>query len=117
MLHNKDYVHRDIKPENFCVGTKSQNNVIYMIDFGLARRYRDPKAKIHIPESHNRGLTGTARYASINAHLGVCKIKIERMICKYSLKQERRYGSPFLCVRLPSSRRATLVRGQSSNQA
>lgn len=44
-----------------------------MIDLGLAKRFRDSKRKIHIPQSNNRGLTGTARYASINAHLGVSK--------------------------------------------
>jgi len=72
-LHNKDYIHRDIKPENFCVGLKKKKNIIHIIDFGLSKRYRDPKTKTHIPQSNHRGLTGTARYASINAHLGICK--------------------------------------------
>ena len=71
-LHNKDFIHRDIKPENFCIGNGRASNIIYFIDFGLAKRFRDPKSKVHYPQSNSNGLIGTARYASINAHLGIC---------------------------------------------
>jgi serine/threonine protein kinase len=70
-LHAKNYIHRDIKPENFLIGVEGNSNLVYMIDFGLSRKYKDPKTMDHIPYRENRPLIGTARYASINTHLGI----------------------------------------------
>ncbi len=42
---------------------------MYIIDFGLAKKYRDARSHQHIPYRENKNLTGTARYASINTHL------------------------------------------------
>merc|ERR1712139_425683 len=66
-LHSKSFVHRDIKPENFMFGVKGKIHHIYLIDFGLSKRYFD---KVHSPARQKLSLTGTARYASINAHRG-----------------------------------------------
>lgn len=44
---------------------------LFIIDFGLAKKYRDARSKQHIPYREDKNLTGTARYASINAHLGI----------------------------------------------
>ena len=76
-MHSHNYVHRDVKPENFTVGyQRSKYNQLYMIDFGLAKKYRDSQTGIHIPLSTKLTLIGTARYASINAHLGFCNYEI-----------------------------------------
>jgi casein kinase 1/casein kinase I family protein HRR25 len=45
--------------------------VVHIIDFGLAKKYRDPRSHQHIPYRENKNLTGTARYASINTHIGI----------------------------------------------
>ena len=69
-IHNKNFIHRDIKPDNFVIGTDDDKNTIYMIDFGLAKRYRNPITQEHIPFKMTKRLTGTARYASVNALKG-----------------------------------------------
>ena len=70
-LHNNHFIHRDMKPDNFLVGVGKKEYMLYIIDFGLAKRYRDPKTGEHIPYRDNKSLTGTARYASVNTHLGI----------------------------------------------
>lgn len=69
-MHNKDIVHRDIKPENFLVGTGKRANVIYIVDYGLAKRFKDSSTEIHIKYQKNSKIVGTVRYSSINSHLG-----------------------------------------------
>ena len=70
-IHSKNFIHRDIKPDNFLMGLGKKGNLVYIIDFGLAKKYRDSKTHQHISYRENKNLTGTARYASINTHLGI----------------------------------------------
>lgn len=53
------------------MGLSKKANQVNMIDFGLAKKYRDPKTLVHIPYCENKNLTGTARYASVNTHMGI----------------------------------------------
>jgi serine/threonine protein kinase len=68
-IHDKHFIHRDIKPDNFAIGYSNPKN-LYLLDFGLAKKYRSSKTLEQKPMMKNKKLTGTARYASINALKG-----------------------------------------------
>ncbi|KAJ5080639.1 casein kinase 1-like protein [Anaeramoeba ignava] len=72
-IHSKNFIHRDIKPDNFLIGREKKANQIFVIDFGLSKKYRNPKTLKHILYQENKKLTGTARYVSINTHLGIAQ--------------------------------------------
>ena len=69
-IHNKHIIHRDIKPDNFVMGLDDLSQFCYLLDFGLAKKYRSSSTLEHYPFINRKKLTGTARYASINALRG-----------------------------------------------
>ncbi|KAI4145224.1 MAG: hypothetical protein LQ341_002444, partial [Variospora aurantia] len=70
-IHSKDVIHRDIKPENCLMGVEKLGNQVYVTDLGLATERRAAQAKTNTGRALNPKLVGTARFASVNGHLGV----------------------------------------------
>ena len=66
-IHDKHIIHRDIKPDNYVMGINDMNAILYLLDFGLAKKYRSSKTLVQYPYIKKKKLTGTARYASIHA--------------------------------------------------
>ena len=71
-LHSKGIVHRDLKPENFLIG--KDEKTVYLIDFGLSKLYKNETTQ-HVQYETGFSFTGTARYASINAHMGIIQTR------------------------------------------
>lgn len=66
-LHQCGYIHRDLKPENIVIGPIENNKDIYLIDFGLSKRFINNKGE-HIQMKDKQPIVGTLRYISINMH-------------------------------------------------
>ncbi|KAJ6492578.1 kinase-like protein [Mycena vitilis] len=70
-IHSRCFIHRGIKPANFVMGMGKRCHEVNVIDFGLAKKFRDPKTHLHILYRDNRSRSGTLEYLSIATHLGV----------------------------------------------
>jgi len=81
-IHSKDVIHRDIKPQNFLMGMGKYGNLVYVTDLGLATERREVQMKT-VPACVKRQLIGTARFASINGHLGIRKCLIFGLLPRY----------------------------------
>jgi serine/threonine protein kinase len=106
-IHCSHFIHRDIKPANFLMGTDLHDKQAYIIDFGLAKEYRDPRTYVHIPLGEGRNiLTGTVIYASVNNHRGAEQARRDDL---ESLAYTLIY---FLCGSLPWSHAKTSTKKQ-----
>jgi len=69
-LHTRHFIHRDIKPTNFMVQADGSPPTVFLIDFGLARLFRDPATLLHCPYTTGHLVVGTLPFISINGQQG-----------------------------------------------
>ena len=112
-MHSRHFLHRDIKPDNFLIGIGKKQHYVYIIDFGLAKRFRDPKTGEHIPYRDGKNLTGTARYASVNTHLGIGKNILHNF---YRAIQKRRFRVTWICAYVLQQRQSVMARTTSQDK-
>ena len=78
-VHKKGIIHRDIKPHNFLMGVKENKDFVYIVDFGLSKKYMHKNGK-HIKFRENSSLVGTVRYASHYNQLGIVQSRRDDLI-------------------------------------
>jgi serine/threonine protein kinase len=71
VMHELGYVYRDIKPDNFVMGIGKRSKELFMVDFGLCKRFRDQNTRLFLPYKESVSMVGTIRYSSLNSHLGI----------------------------------------------
>ncbi|KAF9231243.1 kinase-like domain-containing protein [Melanogaster broomeanus] len=70
-VHSRNFIHRDVKPHNILMGVGDSRDTFFLIDFGIAQKYRDPSSCIHIPMQENLSLVSTPAFTSLNSHHGL----------------------------------------------
>ncbi|TKR67847.1 hypothetical protein L596_023934 [Steinernema carpocapsae] len=66
-LHKHGYIHRDLKPANYACGVGEQKKLIYILDFGIARRFLNDNNELKTPRD-KVGFKGTVRFAALSCH-------------------------------------------------
>jgi len=83
-LHDEGYIHRDMKPDNMMIGKEASNQwKVFLIDFGLCKQYRDKRTRVQYDYNERKNMTGTARYASVNNHLGLEQSRRDDIECLF----------------------------------
>ena len=98
-IHSKDYIYRDVKPENLMIGIQDPN-VIYIIDYGLCKKYRSSKTGKHIQPKNIKKFIGTLKYSSSNVVRGKEASRRDDLISLgfvliYLYKRQLPWGSKF----------------------
>ena len=102
-IHDKNIIHRDVKPDNCVMGSAELNENLYLIDFGLAKKYRSSRTLKQYPLTKKKRLTGTARYASIHALEGYEQSRRDDMeSVGYIMAYLMRGGLPWQGLKLKS---------------
>lgn len=105
-VHERGLLYRDIKPHNFLMGTGEKGSGrVYLIDFGLAKRYRDEESNKHckLKVKKGRGITGTVRYSSLNVHEGYDASRRDDLLALgYVLLHFLRGGLPWMGLKAKS---------------
>lgn len=68
-MHSRNFVHRDMKPENILIGQGKKSTQIFLIDFGLSKRFINPATGQHVPNRAG-GVVGTLKFLSKATHEG-----------------------------------------------
>lgn len=107
-VHSKSYLHRDIKPENFLIGLGKRSSLVYLINFGLAKKFRDTKTHQHIAFKENKKPVGNIKFVSIYTHNGFEQSRRDDLIAiGYILLFLLRGNLPWQGINTPNKNKLT----------
>uniref|UniRef100_A0A915J9B9 non-specific serine/threonine protein kinase n=1 Tax=Romanomermis culicivorax TaxID=13658 RepID=A0A915J9B9_ROMCU len=91
-LHSCGFIHRDVKPGNFVLGMTPNHHKIYMIDFGMCRKFLDGEGRLKPVRKSMIKFRGTYRYCASDSHKGVEYSRHHDLWCMFNSLVELRHG-------------------------